>query len=875
MSSIKDIIKSITNISTDAEKPKNITFVVDESGSTGATFGTGINVLEKETSIVYEYILQHVNNNYNMYSFESGCVEHPIHVMKEEGLVNLPDLSPKGGTYTHLPLIKINANPVKPDVVILLTDGETNSSELQLKTEINKFLEKKIRFEIIAVSAKNTDLNTISQTEERKIPGMDLINYLSNSVDKLLVYNQFHKDVPYEGATSSTVNKKFLTFMGFKVDGHVHVYLNKLLAKLDEHKGNINWGPSNMSFKQLLSEIGKLLSVYFISFPTEHYFVSSIITKLLEICNIHDMTIERIYSIIKYGFECTKNEKPILYTNFEEHVKEKTVKQAEFKNAIDTLKIHGTTMNSEKTISMPTNGVCIINNHVLPLTQNLGPYPKSKDQYGNVYFGCDDDIDGQATRIAFREFCSSLGYRDSRGPEPAFFVLNEMSLMYIKGIELKSEHMSELHKLAIVQTSMEAMIAKDKYDGVGLYKQWKAGKTLPTHYSKPTQTHSSLYKDNKINPLKLEEPIWWALMMSMLGLFEEQKNTYQTALLAKGINNLEDFLLWIRETYKDVVKGQLNLFTIKPLPTSVFTLEHFEPTDEVYVLKKHGVCDTKTCYAKNEINSYVLTSGCVWCYHRPTWAEFEPTIVDSSDQVEQLSKLMTNSSKLCVPIDAVGSVDTFATTENKKILINMIGITGSGKSTTSKKIYDLVNGNGGSCLIVSADKWSKKGTKGKQLQTSINKEIRDFDSAMNSEYKVIVVDICNENGPSANCFGFDTSSYSSFNFYPNLDKNKFDDYQCWSLRNVLTRPACNATSLYWLNPESAGVSTCIKVHNLKVAGLKKLLGIASELSFNESFPMDTIMAQLTTKAIAYDNHLATKNLDETVIQLLKSTGFTL
>jgi hypothetical protein len=85
-------------------------------------------------------------------------------------------------------------------------------------------------------------LNTISQAEERRIPGMDLVNYLSNSVDKLTIYNQYHKDIPYEGAVSSTVNKQFLTFMGSKIDGHVHAYLNKLLVKLDEHKGTINWG---------------------------------------------------------------------------------------------------------------------------------------------------------------------------------------------------------------------------------------------------------------------------------------------------------------------------------------------------------------------------------------------------------------------------------------------------------------------------------------------------------------------------------------------------------------------------------------------------------------------------------------------------------
>lgn len=870
MQSIKDIVKSISVGPVDTDKPKNITWIIDESGSTGSAFAPGMNVLEKEMSVVYEYILANINNNYNMYSFESNCVEHSIHIMKEEGLVNLPDLSPKGCTYTHLPLAKINGKSTKPDVVILVTDGETSSQQIQVKTEIDKFLENKIRFEIIAVSAKNIDLNTISQAEESRIPGMDLVNFLSNSVDKLTIYNQFHKDTPYEGAVSSVINKKFLTFMGSKVDGHVHQYLNKLLAKLEEHKGAINWGTLNMNFKQLLSEVGKLLSVYFVSFPVDHYFVNSIVSKILEISNIPDMTSERIYSIIKYGFECTKNEKPIMYTNFEQHVKEKSVKHKEFSNAIESLKVQGTTLNSEKTICMPTNGACIINNRVLPLTQYLGPYPKSKDQYGNVYFAC-DEVDGQATRIAFRELCSKLGYRDSRGPEPAFYVLNEMSLMFIKGLDLDSEHMSEMRKLAIIQTSMEAMVGKDKYDGVGLYKQWEAGKTLATHYSKPTQTHSTLCRDAKINPLKLEEPMWWALMMSMLGLFKEQSHTYNTALLAKGISNQTEFLVWVRETYKDVVQGQLNVYTLKPEPTSVFTLDNFESGEQVYVLKSHAQCNTHTHYSKSEIESYVLGSGCVWCYHRPTWSDFELVSVNAS-QEEQIAKLMTSSSKLGVPIDAVESNNTFTGATNNKILINMIGITGAGKSTVSKKIYDLVTENGGSCLIVSADKWSKKGTSGKQLQTSINKEIRDLDSS-NSEYKVLVVDICNENGPSSNCFGFDTSGYSTFNFYPNLDKTKFDDYQSWCLRNVLARPAHTATSLYWLNPETAGVATCIKVHNMKTSGLKKLLGVSSGLVFGENESINSIMSKITSRANAYDSYLITKNLDEIVVNLIKSTGF--
>jgi hypothetical protein len=75
-----------------------------------------------------------------MYSFESNCKEHTINFMKEEGLVDLPNLIPDGGTCTHLPLVKINENINKPDKVILLTDGQTSSPETLLKEEIKKEL---------------------------------------------------------------------------------------------------------------------------------------------------------------------------------------------------------------------------------------------------------------------------------------------------------------------------------------------------------------------------------------------------------------------------------------------------------------------------------------------------------------------------------------------------------------------------------------------------------------------------------------------------------------------------------------------------------------------------------------------------------------
>jgi len=644
---------------------------------------------------------------------------------------------------------------------------------------------------------------------------------------------------------------------------------------METYRGMIDWGIGDMQFKKMLVEFGKLMSVYFVSFPQEHYFILNTVKRIFESCCISGMTENRVLKMIEYGFNCTKNKQPILYTNFEQHIKEATVKQAEFKDAIKQLQTIGTTLNCKKTICIPINGLCIINNNVLPMTQSLGVYPNSRDEFGNIYFGCDDGVDGQATRIAIRELCSKFGgFIDSRGAEPAFYVLNQMSLMFIKGFELDTEHLIELRKLAIIQTSMEVMISKNKYDGIGLYRQWKVGRQLATHYERPTNFHSQLCRDTKINPLQLDEPLWWALMMSMLGLFEEQRNVYDTALMAYGITTETQFHNYIRENFKDKIIGNIELYTVNEMPVSIFTLDNFETTEKVYYLKNHssinGLCKTHTYYSQTEIENYVLVNGCVWCHHIPTLADFELSNINKINHFDEIKKKLSTCSKLYVPVDIVASSMSFI--PNTKFRINMVGITGAGKSTVSKMIYDLVTSKGASCLIVSADKWSKKGHKGKQLQQSIQQEIKQFDTKT-TKYKFLIVDICNENGITNDCFGFNTSSYTSINFFPNFDKSRFDEYQCWCLRNVLRRPMHTETSLFWLNPESAGVSTCIKVHNMKTNGLKKQLGIGSYMVLDELFTMEQVMTIIGDKALAYETFLATRDLEKSVFDLIKTTNF--
>ena len=207
----------------------------------------------------------------------------------------------------------------------------------------------------------------------------------------------------------------------------------------------------------------------------------------------------------------------------------------------------------------------------------------------------------------------------------------------------------------------------------------------------------------------------------------------------------------------------------------------------------------------------------------------------------------------------------------------MFGITGSGKSTFAKKMYDYVTSKGASCLIVSADKWSKRGFKGKDMQNEILKEIQAFESTPN-EYKYLIMDLCNENGENNYYFGFDTTEYTKYRFYPNIDITKvnslFNDYQCWCLKNVITRPMHTDDSLYWLNPESAGLKTCIMVHNKKTKGIKKLFNVTSTVfGFNEDMDYESLMSSINSKASKYAEYLSAFDNDLIVQNFIKHTGF--
>lgn len=885
MTSIQQIVKSIIdNNQHNGQNQHNqhnqhngqkVALVLDVSGSTGTKFKETMTVLEKEIECMSTFILSNKQNVYQLYSFESRLYEHGnVNILYDEDFVSLPDFRPLGGTLTHLALDAIcqNLNNFKPDIVKVFTDGQTNSYKNQFDKSMSTFLKHNIKFEITAVTCSNLNMETITKNEEMRIPGMDLVNMLGNSIDSLSIFNLFHDNDPFNGIVNTSTDKNSLKFLGNKLNDIIPVFLNKLLVAVNENKKIINWGTNQIDLKKMLTEIGKLLSIFFVEMPVFHPLVLKIVDVMSKATGL---TNERILKILEYGFTCSKQNKPIVLTNFEEHVKDSVNKHNEFADAITELNLKGTTLGSNKRITIPygNNNVCILDNGsvTLPLTMPQSSYPNSLDQRGNAYFGL--NVNPQAIRIGLRTHCGNIGFQGARYSNAVpFFVLCQMSLMFIKGIDLNSEHMKALRELAIYQTSLEVMVAKNKYDGKGCYNYWKTGKLIPIHYEKQV-THTSIYTDKLVNPLRLSEPIWWALMMSMLGLFEEQKNVYMDSVNALGINcNLESFLNYVRHTYSNDVGGNIVCETFPEVQKSLFTLDHFDETDEIYVLKDHSSngdqvnCCTKTWYSAEELE-YLKKNGCVWCHYMPLSTDFEKIVKKNIDKSIEIA--MLKSSKLTFAnVKELDIANKLNISDGSKIRINMCGITGSGKTTFTEKLEQMLKNNNCDVLIVNSDSLSKRGIKGKEMQKTIFNNIRNFEKNIGQKKKkVVIMDLCNENGVTDNSFGLNFSEYNDVTFFPNFNKEQFDDYQAWCLNNVINRPIHTNDTNYWLNPVSAGVETCIKVHNMKARGIANIVGVQYN-DINMKLTMTQLKNLISEKSQRYANYLKTRNFEEEISNFL-------
>ncbi len=896
---IINLIKNAGNINTNDKLTSNkevIAFLVDNSGSTGSYFSTHVydynnpknnanikTVLEKELELVKNYILFNNNNNkneYHLFNFESSSKYlGKINYLSEEDLVELPVLRPAGGTETLSGLMNvlIYNNQFKFNRIILLTDGQTNNNNFdKVKNELKKL---NIILEVIAVANTQTNMNNISENEQNNLAGMDLLlsNNLGNAIDLLKIYNLYHIQVPYIGAASSKIDKTHITFFNVKLDiaKNIPDFLHKLLDNLIK-TDNINWELNSddnqektieLNKKKFISELGKLLTLLFSDIDESHYFVNKIYQTLNKATGLE---LDRVKNILNYGFNCTKNEQPVLYTNFDAQVvKSGNVKRSQFTDAVNLLNTYGTTLNGNYKVSLPNKGLCVIDNtKFVKLTKPLGSYPNSIDDNNNTYYYPEGEE--QALRIGLREFCKSTTINNpGASPVSVFYILAQMTLLYVKGFDLSHPYMQELKKLAIAQTSYEIVIESNKYDGHGCYKQWKNGNMMFLHHSTPNLTHLSLFADPVINPLGLTQTVWWATCMSLLDLYDEQSKYYQSSLKVLCNNNNLDkntFLQFMRDTYKDNVVGNPVYVNFEKQKHSVFTLGPFElnNNEKLFLFKDHGECKTKTIYSNEELDLFVKKNGCVWCHHIPT----EDDLTEIS--YEEHKKLYENALKEAVPLSVVNiklndtkllenlltemnktmsnnrktnysnpkQVNKYSYNNNpvnpnvKSIRIDLMGTIGSGKTYYSNLLKtELENKNYKVLLINPGAVIQQMKIYGKPLNSYINGLISTFDKDHSNDNKAIIIDMCNDGQTNIrSAFGFNFNNYKYYTFVPNFVNNT-DDYKQftnWSLYNVLQRDKSSES----INLETTHITKIIEVFNLKTSGCANKMNINYNIVFN-------------------------------------------
>ncbi len=871
--------------------------IVDRSGSTGNKYKNSLTILDKEVFIAMNIIQENTDPNiqFVVISFDHTMINHGvIEVMRDDDeiVIGMPKLSPGGSTCTDLALaeaVKVMERGVKVTDVIIITDGQTNSSTFSLQGPAKKLDDNGVSIKIIAVTYSSLNPETLSKAEERNIPGMDVVNMLQNFISRLEIYTPDFEETPYIGAVSSRIVPNKLSCMDIPIPtGTILInYIPKAIDAIVLHKLSGQLFTTLPEFRSFCIDIGKLISPFFVKLPenNEYPWLDLIINKLSEIYPI-DNIVQKIKLYLNYGFKCSKENTPIINTNPEDKVKESSVRKAEFSEASRTLETLGTTAGCDKVISLPINGVCILADVCeVKLTTPLGKFPNSKDGSGTIYLPASDNPAlGQIKRQGIRGILNELRFPDASGcPDVIFYIANQLFLMYLNGMSLDTEHTQILKELAITQMSMNVLVSQGKYSSDGVYQMWSKGEVPKTHFSKPT-THLDLYTNKWINPLGLSQPIWWASMMSVVDLFDKQLPNFKVALESIGIELSKDaFLQYMKNTYGTSVKGLVKLIKIKSKQDSIITLLPFEKDAILYKLKDHStpdntyICKVGTIYERSEKDYVKGSCGCVWCHAPVTEDQFELFVQeDNTEMLKQAYReaipLVVNVNSQVLPTSApaisVVQAPVVNQSEDRKVVVVLTGITGAGKSTTSELIKKMVTEKGGKFHRVSADEKSKQGYKGKALQDTISREIYTFDRE-DSKLKVIVLDLCNENGVGNEIFGFNFGKYERFDLPVNYIPGQFELFENWCLFNVLSRKRDTPQVSYWLNPESAGVNTCIKVHNAKTLAIRRLYKLTTTVeNFNENSSMTQIMNKITPKANAYAEILKQHPLEQQIRNVL-------
>jgi len=501
---------------------------------------------------------------------------------------------------------------------------------------------------------------------------------------------------------------------------------------------------------------------------------------------------------------------------------------------------------------------------------SLLEYPNSRHNR-DIFIAVDGEE--QATRMALRKIASYNGDSNARNSNSVpFLVCTEMLKMFLSGVHINSKHMIYLMSIAIKQLSMNFVIDRfNHYDTLGFYKRFQQGELPFLHYSKPSINHTSLFRDYSINPFQMEQPIWWASMMSMLGLFDQQLFHYEGALRALNLVSPEQqitrdiFLKFIFDEYSKYVEGKYVLgdIKVKKMKNSIFTLEPFPEDAEIFELMPHNGCSTCSWASMDEICQWFLPRGCPFCKVELELSNFKK--ITNNDHIEELKVFEDSVSDFRIKTELIKPLEVTSVTnisDKKGIIIMMEGTVGSGKTSARNELISQFREKYPSVYVevFSPDDINKRNPIGSKPTINgvfiVKENLKKF--IQMDKFKIGIIDTCgdifNKKDPNKMCFDISLNGFDIKYFRPNFNIHDPVGYMSFSLDNVLRRTQHSLSTEYYLNPKSATVATCVKVHFDKA---KFLFNRRIGYLVNMNSKLDDILQQIQHEANKYRSSLRT------------------
>lgn len=618
---LQDIVKHNCQLSETVEETKMnevILFVLDISGSTQETFGKNT-VLNKEISIVREQAFKNIDGQNHFMTFNNDVKYYgPLRKIGDTFMID-PNIRSSGGTETAKMFPKINEllKIVKIDKVILVTDGQTHSSESEMKNGYEKLKKNNIELEIIAVSSRNIDFQGLKTSELNKVPGLDIVNFL-NEV-QAVIYTPLIENDPYHMAKKYSETSKTWLLLNVEIPKNltvtvlIHEIINRLLLNSDA-SNLFDFADENEKkilkndIITLFCELGTLIAVVFVTFPEKLFLETFKVKELTEIVQLE------LIEFMKYGFDSKRQKQQIVYINIQERFVDYVKRKSMYEEAGRLLKSHGSSLLNE-CISF-SNGVVsfVTDPDFLELRDQY-----SVDKYGNVYFSLGtSDLVEQATRQILRQYFGRLW--NIRNIQDSFTIIFGMTNVVLKillcsNVSLNDFYIEHLRKIARTQVKMLRIVGK--LDGKPLYgnpflEYWKNGE-IPTVSQTSTKTHMDLiHSDEFINPLNLEQTLLWATIMMILGdgCFEAQLFVYTDIMNSLNIPlNTDGLLKYLRDTYSTSVTGTI-FFSTFDSSKSKISGNPFKPNEIIFKCFKHNHCPD-TNYSRDE---RALLNKCIYCF---------------------------------------------------------------------------------------------------------------------------------------------------------------------------------------------------------------------------------------------------------------------